>query len=103
MEKNSKIGDSLYKLRRERHLSQEEMASALNMKLTTYRSIETGRTKGRIDTLINISKYFGVSLDYLVYGDKNRQNEILDLLSELDINTQDIICKILKAAINELK
>lgn len=103
MDKNNQIGDRLFMLRSEQHLSQEEIANALNMKLDTYRSIETGRTKGRIDTLKNISEYFGISLDYLVYGKRDRANEILVLLSSLNIDMQDLAYKILKAVVDALK
>lgn len=66
------IGNRLLALRKEAGISQEQIAEALGMKICTYRSIEKGRTLGRIDTLAMLAEYFNVSLDYLV--NRSRSN-----------------------------
>lgn len=102
MELNN-IGERLSKLRNGRKISQSQVAQLIGISVKTYRSIEQGRTFGRIDTLILLSEYFNVSLDYLVCGRLNIENEISFRISGLSDENKDKIYRILEVVIEVLE
>ena len=59
----------LLELREEKKLSQREMAKTFFISQSTYNNWENGKTQPSIEQLIMISKFFGVSIDYLVYNE----------------------------------
>lgn len=56
----------LKELRKEKQLTQKQLATILNKSETGYASWEQGLSEPCINDLINICKYFNVTLDYLV-------------------------------------
>ncbi len=56
----------LFELRLEKNLSQRELAKELNISQGTYNNWENGKTEPSIEDLIEISKLFKVSVDYLI-------------------------------------
>ncbi len=56
----------LFELRTEQALSQREIAKKLNISQGTYNNWENGKTQPSIEDLIEISKLFKVSVDYLI-------------------------------------
>lgn len=58
--------DRLKKLRKEKNLTQIELASILHYGYTAIANYENGRNQPRINDLIRLANIFGVSLDYLV-------------------------------------
>lgn len=56
----------LFELRMEQGLSQRELAKKLNISQGTYNNWENGKTQPSIEDLIEISKLFKVSVDYLI-------------------------------------
>lgn len=77
----------LKELRKQKHISQTDLAKALNMKQTTISSYEKGKTQPPIEVLIDIANYFNVSLDYLL----ERQYENKIDLASLSKTKQNII------------
>lgn len=77
----------LKELRKQKHISQTDLAKALNMKQTTISSYEKGKTQPPIEVLIDIANYFNVSLDYLL----ERQYENKIDLASLSETKQNII------------
>lgn len=65
----NKFGDNLRKYRKEKKITQENLADLLNVSFQTVSKRERGKAEPNIDTLIKISKIFEVSIDDLV-GDK---------------------------------
>jgi transcriptional regulator with XRE-family HTH domain len=53
-------------LRKGSNKTQKEISIAVNISERNYRRLEKGDVSPVIDTIIALSKYFGVSLDYLV-------------------------------------
>ncbi len=53
-------------LRIEKQLSQKQLADELNTTNSSICDWECGRAEPDIDTLINIAKFFEVSVDYLL-------------------------------------
>ena len=61
-------GKRIQKLRRERYLTQEELAVRLNVSDRHLRSLESGEYIPSIDLFIEIAAYFDVTLDHLIMG-----------------------------------
>ena len=59
----------LAELRREKNLSQEELAEKLHVSRQTISNWERGKTYPDINSLLLMANYFDVSLDYLIKGD----------------------------------
>ena len=84
------FGEKLQRLRKDRGLTQEELAEALFVSRTAVSKWESGRGYPNIDSLKEISKFFSVTVDELLSGEKllsiaekeNRSNmqNVCDLL-----------------------
>lgn len=61
--------DMLRLLRRAGGWSQREVAERLHINRSTYAYYETGRTRPEYETLVNIAKLYGVSVDFLLGKD----------------------------------
>lgn len=71
------INEKLQKLRKSKSLTQEQLAEQLYVSRTAISKWESGRGYPSIDSLKEISKYFGISLDDLLSSE-----EILTLAQE---------------------
>ena len=84
------FGEKLQELRKNKNLTQEELADALYVSRTAISKWESGRGYPSIDSLKEISGFFGVSIDDLLSCDKlisiaqkeNRENigNVCDML-----------------------
>lgn len=63
----------LRNLRQSKGYTQVHVASSLGITERQYQRLESGESKPNYDSLINISRYFNVSIDYLV-GITNNPN-----------------------------
>ena len=75
------IGQRIRSLRKENRLSQEELANKLNINTDHLGRLETGNRGMSIDLLAEISKYFTVSTDYILFGQKQNTDEIKEIIS----------------------
>ena len=62
--------ERLYQLRRERGISQEELANIVGVSRQAVQKWESGASQPNMDNLVAISEYFGVTLDYLLKGEE---------------------------------
>ena len=74
------IGKRIFKLRKEKKLTQEELGNALNLTQNTISKIENNDISLTLDNLMNIASYFNVSIDYICTGQKT--DNILTLLEK---------------------
>jgi transcriptional regulator with XRE-family HTH domain len=58
--------DILSELRRDRHLTQRQMAKILHVSAGTISNYETGRFVPSYETLVKLADYFDVTTDYLL-------------------------------------
>ena len=99
---NKTLGARIAELRKEKGLNQVGLALKLNVSQKMISAYESGLHQPSIDTLIEISKIFGVSVDYLI-GTSNvklpaeklmkdsvnpAEIELLNLFKELDKEKQ---------------
>ena len=61
-----KIGKRLKDLRKEKGITQLQLAMELNMSQNTISRYETGERQAGYNELIKIADYFNVSIDYLL-------------------------------------
>lgn len=64
-----KLGDNLKLLRKRSKKSQEEMASILSLTRSSYSGYENGVAEPGIDTLLQLSDYYKIPLDFIVRKD----------------------------------
>lgn len=65
------IGERLLKLRKERNLSQEELANVLDVSRQTISKWETDQSVPDFDKIIPLCEYFGITSDELLTGNSN--------------------------------
>ena len=65
------IGDRLLKLRRERNLSQEDLANELDVSRQTISKWETNQSMPDFDKIVPLCKYFSITTDELLTGSKD--------------------------------
>ncbi len=70
------FSEKLYELRRKGSLSQEQLAEQLGVFRQAISKWESGKAMPESDTLVSISQYFNVSLDYLMKEDNSVGDEI---------------------------
>ena len=77
---NENIGKRLARLRKEKGKSQAEMAADLFTTRNTIAKWETGAQDLKSDSVIKLSKYFNVSCDELLTGNKAEHAELANSL-----------------------
>jgi transcriptional regulator with XRE-family HTH domain len=65
------IGERLYKLRKDKNISQEELANELNVSRQTISKWETEESSPDFDKIIPLCEYFGITSDELLSGKEN--------------------------------
>lgn len=60
------LGDRIKKLREDKGLTQADVCLALNIAQSTLANYETNFRSPKMDVLIAIANYYGVSIDYLL-------------------------------------
>ena len=87
------LGNRLKDLRYQKEITQEELGKVLNKTKNNISQYETGKRQPDNETLIKISEYFQVSLDYLL-GKTDIKNftsddELKKLIIQSNINDTD--------------
>ncbi len=70
-----KVGERLSKYRKDRKMSQEELASLLNVTRQTISKWETGDTLPDMYNAVALAKMFHVSLDHFILGSAGKYGE----------------------------
>ena len=83
-----RVGEGLKFKRLSANLSQAKMAEVLNVPTNTYRNYETAKNRIPLHTLIDVARYFKVSVNYFMdYGQESEpvQNRIVLELKDADM------------------
>lgn len=105
------VGNKLKELRKQKRLTQKELAAALDIGISQLNKYESGMHMPPIKKLIHLSNIFDTTLDYLVKG---RQTDMTELhnskfikrfreLEHFDTEEQNTVLKILDAMIMKNK
>jgi len=78
------FGDKVYALRREKGLSQEQLAELLSITRQSVSKWESGGAMPELDKLIAVSDLFGVSVDYLVRDNAAREEQAKNVATAVD-------------------
>lgn len=99
----------LYELRIEKSLSQRAIAKIFNISQATYNNWENGRTEPSIQQLIEIAKYFEVSVDYLIGNSdetgiiyvkrdlNDRKQQLLEFYDNIGYDEQNLVLYLVKS------
>lgn len=71
------VGDRLRLKRTLLELTQDEMAEKINRATKYYADIERGNCGMSIETLLALSKTLNMSLDYILFGDIDKERETI--------------------------
>lgn len=75
-------------LRAEKNISQRKMAEMFSVSQGTYNNWEQGNTQPSIEQLIELARFFGVSVDYLIgNSDDEGYIKIQEVMSRDDVAT----------------
>jgi transcriptional regulator with XRE-family HTH domain len=74
------LGDKLKMLRKERGLTQSQVAEKIGQERSTVACYENGSRKPAVDVLEKIASLYGVTLDY--FSDKSDSDIMLQLLAQ---------------------
>lgn len=85
------LGNRIKKLRLEKGIPQKVLAESIGISTSTIGMYEQNRRVPDADTLVKLSTYFGVTIDYLLGNEKTPiaddngriTNELTDLLSDV--------------------
>ena len=86
------MGPRIAALRRGAGMSQAELAQHLKISPSTVGMYEQGRREPSVDTLAEMSRLFGVSIDFLVTGKTASQQE-QEVISQLLLERVDLVDK----------
>lgn len=77
------IGERIAQLRKNRSMSQFQLAKTLNIATSTLGMYETNRRKPNMEMLEKLADFFGVSIDYLL-GRETTDKSDIDLDKAID-------------------
>ena len=73
----SNIGKNITKLRKEKGITQEQLAERLHVTRQAVSHWENGKTHPDIDILTALAEYFEISIEELIYGEKREDSKII--------------------------
>jgi transcriptional regulator with XRE-family HTH domain len=95
----SSMGERMKKQRKLLHLTQEQIAEALNISVKHYGGVERGNAGLSLENLLELSEILGVSLDYLVKGEKHQEtipSRLIQIYLECPVDKRPYIIDLLE-------
>ncbi len=102
---------NLKKLRKERKLTQQQIATTLNMHRSNYSKVENGERELSIEAIISLADFFGMTVDELVRDPKTFQsneeytndliNGQLKKLDKLELEDKQALYRVIKAMLKQ--
>lgn len=87
------INEILKELRQQKHLTQQELATILDINLSSYQKYErpNNTIKPSIESLVKIADFYGVSIDYILGRTtvKRMATEETDPFADIDVSELD--------------
>lgn len=71
----SSVGKNIQKFRKEKNITQEELAEELNVTRQAVSNWETDKTQPDVDTLTQLSEALDVTVEELIYGEQKTKLE----------------------------
>lgn len=107
------LGKNLREIRKDRRLTQQQLAELLDVQQRVISRWETGAAKPHLNHIVQLAKVLEVSLDRLVFADEGDQTEstfeirnrrlkeLCIQVDELDQADQDVICHVMDSLIRK--
>lgn len=107
------LGRNLREIRKQRQLTQQQLAELLDVQQRVISRWETGVAKPHLNHIVHLAKVLEVSLDRLVFGDDDespapsfeiqnrRLKELCVQVDDLDQADQDVICHVMDSLIRK--
>lgn len=87
---NNVLGKNLKNIRKFKGFSREYIASVLGVNFETYKTWEIGRYEPKIDYLIELSKIYKVSIDYLLGNEFSiEKSYIKEYIKQIESDTKE--------------
>ncbi len=102
----SSIGNNLYKTRKEKGLTQAEVAEMADISDRTYADIERGSVTMRVDSLLKICTALRITPNDILVTDNDTQiteQDIAQVLKECSTVEKETALKILNVYVDSLK
>ena len=75
MGQTNQVSKSIKDLRKEKNLTQDQLAEALHVTRQAVSNWENGKTEPDVETLSQLAAFFGVDIERIIYGkSKNSRN-----------------------------
>lgn len=84
-------GERIRQLRTKNSLTQEKLASELNIDRSLLSHVEAGKRGCSVDLFVRLSSFFGVSLDVLILGREQAAPTIADDHAALKSNITELV------------
>ena len=93
MEMNPKeTGKRIQLLRKQKGLSQEELADKLNVSSNTVAKIECGLRRPSVDFVVDLVNFFDTTVDYIILGEEIKKERNYDfLIREIDDQVEQLL------------
>lgn len=87
---NMSTGQIIRDLRKEKHITQTDLANGVHVTQQTVTAWESGRAVPNANTLDSLANYFNVSADYLLGRTKERNPESSDFFDVMSFDGQPL-------------
>lgn len=98
MEQKVSVGNRLRELRKEKGVSQDDLARLLNINKTTVSNYESDRRNLSVENITTLCKYFNVTADYLlgitdkrIITDKTQIVDVSESIQDLGISLEQLL------------
>ena len=97
---SKKTGERIRDLRKQKKMTQEQLAAVFKTESSVICKIETGKQTISIDYVVDIASYFEVSIDYLINGENVIDNEITTAFAKVPYCKKGLVKKLIIDLIN---
>ena len=85
-------GKRIQFLRKQKGLSQEELADKLNVSSKTVAKIECGLRRPSVDFVVDLVNFFDTTVDYIILGEEIKKERNYDfLIREIDDKVEQLL------------
>lgn len=85
-------GKRIQLLRKQKGLSQEELADKLNVSSNTVAKIECGLRRPSVDLVVDLVNFFDTTVDYIILGEEIKKERNYDfLIREIDDKVEQLL------------
>ena len=87
-------GKRIQLLRKQKGLSQEELADRLNVSFNTVAKIECGLRRPSVDFVVDLVNFFDTTVDYIILGEESKKEKNYDfLIREIDDTIEQLLAR----------